>query len=244
MKQPGYQKRYYRRWVSADGLLSVRVRVQETDLHILSDLPINRRYCIERVRHYRRKIQAYIARDERFFTSLKPIAIERAAPRIIRDMAAAARKANVGPMAAVAGAIAQHLGKDLLKKGCRNIIVENGGDIFVKMSRSVSVGVFAGESVLSGRMRVLLPLSARSYGICTSSGTVGHSLSFGTADAVMIVAGNAALADAVATATGNRVKSKEDFAAAVRFARSIRGVTGVLVIVKNDFVSWGALALA
>jgi uncharacterized protein len=243
MKQFKYQKRNYRRWISADGLSSAHVCVQETDLHISSDLPIDRGYCIERIRHYRRQIQAYITREERFLNSLKPITVERTAPPIVRDMAAAAKKANVGPMAAVAGAIAQYVGRDLLKEGCRNVIVENGGDIFLKMSRPVSVGVFAGKSVLSGRMRMLLPRSARAYGICTSSGTVGHSLSFGSADAVMIVAGSAALADAVATATGNRVQTAGDFDAAVRFARSVRGVTGALIIVKNDFVSWGRMML-
>jgi uncharacterized protein len=244
MKTAGYQKRHYRGWVDTRGLVNTRVCVQETDLHISSDLPVDRAYCVERVRHYRGQIQAYISREERFLTSLKPIAVERTAPPIVRDMAAAARKANVGPMAAVAGAIAQYVGKDLLKKGCRDVIVENGGDIFLKMRRPVSVGFFAGASALSGRLRVRMPRSARSYGICTSSGTVGHSLSFGSADAVMIVAVNAVLADAAATATANRVQTKDDFLSAVRFARSVRGVTGALIIVKNDFVSWGTIALA
>ena len=244
MKLARYQKRHYRNWVTTDGLRTEKVCVQETDLHISADAPIDRGYCIERIRLYRRQIQSYISREERFLTSLKPLAVERTAPAIVRDMAAAARKANVGPMAAVAGAIAQYVGKDLLKKGCRDIIIENGGDIFLKMRRPVSVGVFAGTSALSGRMRICLPRSARSYGICTSSGTVGHSLSFGSADAVMIVAGNAVLADAVATATANRVQTRDDFLSAVRFARSVRGVTGVLIIVKSDFVSWGTISLA
>jgi ApbE superfamily uncharacterized protein (UPF0280 family) len=244
MKRVPYQKRHYRNWVNTDGMLSMQVCVQETDLHISADRPINRRYCIERIRNYRRQIQAYIARDERFLTSLKPLAVERTAPPIVRGMAAAARKANVGPMAAVAGAIAQYVGKDLLKKGCCDIMVENGGDVFIKMRRPVYVGVFAGASPLSGRLRLRIPRSGRSYGLCSSSGTVGHSLSFGSADAVMIVAGNAPLADAVATATANLVQTKDDFLAAVRFARSVRGVTGVLAIVKKDFVSWGTIALA
>jgi hypothetical protein len=217
--------------------------VQETDLYISSDSAVDRGYCIDRIRLYRRQIQAYITRDDSFLTSLKPLAVERSAPAIVQDMAAAARKADVGPMAAVAGAIAQYVGKDLMKKGCRNIIVENGGDIFINMRKSVSVGVFAGTSALSGRLRLRIARSGRSYGICTSSGTVGHSLSFGKADAVTIVAVNAALADAVATATANRVQTKNDFLPAVRFARSVRGVTGVLIILKNDIVSWGTMVL-
>jgi hypothetical protein len=91
---------------------------------------------------------------------------------------------------------------------------------------------------------MLIKPSARARGICASSGTVGHSLSFGKADAVIIVASNAALADAVATATANRVNTKDDFAAACGFARTVRGVSGMLIIVKSDILSWGEIELA
>jgi uncharacterized protein len=244
MKTSRYQKRFYRDWANASGLYALRVCVRETDLQISSDQPVGSAYCIERIRHYRRQIEAYNARDSRFCTSLKPLTVERTAPAIVRDMAAAARKANVGPMAAVAGAIAQRLGRDLLRKGCRDIIIENGGDIFVKTGRTVTIGIFAGTSALSGRLRLRLAPSGASCGICTSSGTVGHSLSFGNADSVVIIAGSAALADAVATATANRVQSKDDFPSAVAYARTVRGVMGVLIIAKNDLISWGAIEFA
>jgi uncharacterized protein len=244
LKTAGYKKRSYRNWVRGSGLRRARITVQETDLEISSDSPVDRAYCIARARLYRLQIQAYIARDERFLTSLKPIVIERGASSIVRDMAKAARSANVGPMAAVAGAIAQYLGRDLLKKGCRDVIIENGGDIFLRTSRRVSVGIFAGDSKLSGRLRLQIEPSPRALGICTSSGTVGHSLSFGKADAVVIVATTAVLADAVATATANRVQTAGDFNAAIRFARSVRGVTGALIIVNNAVATWGRIVLA
>jgi ApbE superfamily uncharacterized protein (UPF0280 family) len=243
IKSTNYQKRFYRNWEAAGGLLKNNIAVQETDLQISSDEPIDLDYCRKRIKHYRSQIQTYITRDERFLTSLKPISIERTAPAIVKAMAAASIKANVGPMAAVAGAIAQYVGRDLLKKGCREAIIENGGDIFLKVSHPVKIGIFAGSSALSGRLRLLIKPSSRSRGICASSGTVGHSLSFGKADSVIIVAASAALADAVATATANRVNTKDDFATALRFARSIRGVSGVLIIVKNSFLSWGEIAL-
>jgi uncharacterized protein len=244
IKSANYQKRFYRNWVAAGGLLQSRIAVQETDLKISSEKPIDPEYCRKRIKNYRSQIQSYITRDERFLTSLKPVAVEHSASPIVRDMAAAARKANVGPMAAVAGAIAQYVGRDLLKKGCREVIIENGGDIFLKVSHPVKIGIYAGASVLSGRLRILIKPSAGSRGICASSGTVGHSLSFGKADSVIIVAASAALADAAATATANRVTTKDDFAAALRFAQSIRGVSGVLIIVKSDILSWGEIELA
>ena len=244
MKSQRYQKRFYRNWVDNAGLLQCQITVEQTDLLISSDKRIDRGWCIDRIKLFRRQIQKYITCDERFLTSLAPIVVERTAPVLVRDMASASRKADVGPMAAVAGAIAQRLGEDLLRKGCRNIIIENGGDIFMKVNRPVSVGIFAAESPFSGRLRLRIDMAGKAFGICSSSGTVGHSLSFGNADAAVIVSSSAALADAVATAVGNRVQTKDDFSDAVRFARSVGGVRGVLIIVKNDLVTWGDIAFA
>jgi len=217
--------------------------VEETDVIIYSDKPVDRDYCIERLRLYRRQIKAYIGRDERFLTALKPISVEPTASPIVQDMAIAARNADVGPMAAVAGAIAQRLGSDLLSHGCSRVIVENGGDIFLKTSSPLTVGLFAGESVFSGRIRLRLEATHMPCGICTSSGTVGHSLSFGMADAAVIIATNAALADAVATATCNRILTADDCSGAIGFAKAICGVKGVLIAINNTIASWGDITL-
>ncbi len=123
-------------------------------------------------------------------------------------MAAAAQTAGVGPMAAVAGAIAECVGRELLEFS-PEVIVENGGDIFLKVSHRRTVGIFAGDSPLTGRIGIQIEARDTPLGVCTSSGTVGHSLSFGRADAVVVLAPAAALADAAATAIGNRVSRKE-----------------------------------
>lgn len=242
MKTPRYQRRFYRGWTTGR-LLRRRVVVEETDILIYTDRQVDRAYCIERIRSYRRQIRSYIARDERFLNSLEPVPVEKRAAPIVRDMAAAGHKADVGPMAAVAGAIAQRLGEDLLNRGCRDVIVENGGDIYLNMRTAVTVGLFAGSSLLSGRLRLRLEPGLMPCGVCTSSGTVGHSLSFGKADAAVIIAGNAALADAVATAAGNRIACINDLERAVRFARSVRGVRGALFIIDDTMASWGAVTL-
>lgn len=243
MKSDQYQKRFYRDWVKAGDLCSARVTVQETDLQVFSDKPIDEDFVAERVRFYRRQIQSYIEKDKRFLTSLKPITVELNAPSIVKAMSNAARKANVGPMAAVAGAIAQFLGKDLLKKDYQELIIENGGDIFLKVNKPRRIGVYAGKSKLSRRIYLKIKPKDSPVGICTSSGTVGHSLSFGLADSVVIIARDASLADAVATATANLVNAKNDLEKAVKFARAIEDVSGVVIILKNNLASWGKIEL-
>jgi ApbE superfamily uncharacterized protein (UPF0280 family) len=142
-------------------------------------------------------------------------------------------------MAAVAGAIAEFLGKGLLKKGYNEVIIENGGDIFLKITRIRTIGIYSGRSRLWRDLGLHIKPKDTPMGICTSSGTLGHSLSFGCADSVVILSKNASLADAVATATCNQVKSKRDLQSALNFAKSIRGVSGVVIIVGNNLISWG-----
>ncbi len=244
MKTRNFQPRTYRRWAYGGRFHSLEAVVKETDLHILSDKPLDQAYCIERVAFYRGQIEEYINyRDRRFLTQLKPLSVEKAAPMIVRAMAKAAEKAGVGPMAAVAGAVAQYVGKDLLRYGCREVVIENGGDIFLQVRRPVEVGLYAGDSPLSGKLRLRIKPQQTPLGICTSSGTVGHSISFGKADAVAILARNACLADAVATAAANRVSVPADLPETVDFARRIRGVLGVVAVIGTAFASWGAVEL-
>jgi uncharacterized protein len=245
MKSAKYQKRFYRNWVSAGNLHEARLCVKETDLHIMTDRTLDEAFCLERICRYRGQIEDYIHyKDLRFLSSLKPIAVELTAPRIVREMAAQSRKANVGPMAAVAGAVAQFLGKDLLKKGYKEVIIENGGDLFLNVSRAVTVGIYAGQSQVTRKISLAIDAHDTPMGIATSSGTVGHSLSFGSADSVTIIAKNAVFADSCATAVANRVRGKKDMESAIAFAQSVRGIRGVLIIVRHTLAAWGAVKLA
>jgi ApbE superfamily uncharacterized protein (UPF0280 family) len=153
-------------------------------------------------------------------------------PKIVKEMAWAGKRAKVGPMAAVAGAIAEYVGKDLLRHS-PEVIVENGGDIFMKTAVVRKVGVFAGNSPLSNKVAIEIGPLDSPLGICTSAGTVGHSLSFGKADAVVVLAKSTSLADAAATAIGNVVKEITDLEKGLALFRKIRGLTGVLII-KDD----------
>lgn len=241
MKTGKYQRRFYRQWKGAQDLYKARIVVRQTDLHILTDKPIDKIFVKERVCLYRRQIENYIQKDTRFLSSLKPIEVELDAPPIVKEMSEAAKIANVGPMAAVAGAIAQCLGRDILSRGYKEAIIENGGDIFLKTKKSRRVAIYAGKSKLSKKLFLKINPKDSPLGICASSGTVGHSLSFGCADSVVILSKDASLSDAVATATANLVHSKDDVRGALHFASSVKGILGAVVVFKNILAIWGKI---
>jgi ApbE superfamily uncharacterized protein (UPF0280 family) len=232
-----YEPRTYRQWHQASDLVSFRVAVKETDLHVAAALNLKSK-ATRLVLKYRRKLERYIAGHSAFLTSLNPVPVEENDPDIVKMMASAASLAGVGPMAAVAGAIAELVGNELLAFS-PEIIIENGGDIFLRSLKNRVVGIYAGESPLSGKIGIEIAPGDTPCGVCTSSGTVGHSLSFGRADAVTVISPSAALADAGGTATGNRVQTAGDIPEAIEFARQIPGITGVLIIMGKQMGAWG-----
>ncbi|MGA7146324.1 MAG: UPF0280 family protein [Desulfobacterales bacterium] len=233
------QKRSYRNLISKSNLVAFRVTVKETDLFVQASTPledITRELVLEK----RGYIENYIKKHPEFARTLQPWHVTAFEPVIIRDMALAGEKAGVGPMAAVAGAIAEHVGIDLLRYS-HEVVVENGGDVFLKSDDPLTVGIFAGRSPLSLRMGVRIESGGSPIAVCTSSGTVGHSLSLGKADAVCVVSDSCCLADAAATSIGNRVKSKGHIQPAVDFGKHIEGVRGIVVIIEDEIGIWGDL---
>jgi ApbE superfamily uncharacterized protein (UPF0280 family) len=186
-------------------------------------------------------IESYIAGRPRFRIALEPLAVERKAPPLIRRMAAAAALAGVGPMASVAGAIAQVTVEALRAAGAGHVIVDNGGDIVLFIDRPVTIGIFTGPASIRD---IALRCEPRAgiFSVCTSSGTVGHSLSFGRADAATVVAGDGFVCDAVATALGNRVREQTATAiqAAIR-ASLLPEVEGLLVAAGKHLGMGGKL---
>lgn len=237
-----YKERAYRRWVKSDGLVTFEVKEAQTDLLISAGSNLEKQ-ARESILNYRQDIQDYIKNNKDFYTSLVPVDVKKDAPRIVKVMADAARLARVGPMAAIAGAISEFVGRDLLAFS-DEVIVENGGDIFIKTKVKRLVGIYAGDSSpFTGKLALEVEPEEKGLGICTSSGTVSHSLSFGKADAVLIISSNTALADAAATAAGNAVKNKDDIEKGITVAKSINGVKGVLIIVGDKMGSWGEIKL-
>lgn len=237
-----YEERLYRNSFQGANLIFFDVCIFETDLRIgaCSDLSDIAREAAGR---FREQIEAYIGQFPEFLTSLEPLDSKMEAPEIIMRMLEASRKAGVGPMAAVAGAISEMTGNELLEYS-GEVIVENGGDIFLSTKTSRIIGIYAGNSPLSNKLAIEIEPGKSPLGICTSSGTVGHSLSFGKADAALIISKDTFLADAAATAVGNRVRTPDDIENALAFAGSIQGVDGALIIIGDKLGVWGDIKLS
>ncbi|MDD5006301.1 MAG: UPF0280 family protein [Candidatus Omnitrophica bacterium] len=232
-----YEQRVYRDWVKEDDLMGFQVMVKETDLFVKAerDLSIE---TVDLVTEYRAQIEEYVRTDPEFQTTLKPYKVNGKAPFIVREMAKAAALVGVGPFAAVAGAIAECVGKDLLKY-TKDIIIENGGDIFIKSSLKRRVAIYSGTSSFNKKIALEIEAKDTPMGICTSAGTIGHSLSFGKADAAVVLSSSAFLADAGATAIGNIVKNKDDIPQGIKFAQGVKGITGVVIIKDDKMGAWG-----
>lgn len=236
-----YENRNYRDYSATDGLVSFTIEVKDTDLFISAERKLEKK-ALNAAVQARYILETYIQGRPEFQTSLVPIADDLLAPPLVQAMLQATAVCNVGPMAAVAGAVADFVGAELLK--CSGeVIVENGGDIFFKISRPITVGIFAGASPLSERIGIKIEPSNNSFGICTSSGTVGPSLSFGRADASTIRAKSAALADAAASAVGNVVQTADDIQKALDLGQSLGCIDGIVIIKDDKLGVWGNMEL-
>jgi len=236
-----YEPRFYRHWIKDDDLVSFELAVKQTDLYIRSRRNLKDK-ALDSVLKHRSSLESYIGRHPIFLTTLQPYQAEAGAPTIVKEMARVSQLAGVGPMAAVAGAIAEAIGRDLIAFS-PEIIVENGGDIFLKISKKRLVGIYAGQSSFAKKIALEIMPRETPLGICTSSGTVGHSLSLGSADAVIVLSPSTALADAAATALCNIVKSADDIPQAIEKARSIEGLRGLVIIVGDKMGVWGKVRI-
>ncbi len=226
----------YRRCVGAGDLVCERVKIEESDLLVCAPR-VDRAKVEDLLMGVREELKAYIRRNPAFARSFVPVDVGEDAPLVVRLMASSAARAGVGPMAAVAGAIAQVVGEALGDE----VIVENGGDVYIKSRRERVVTVYAGDSPFSMRVGIRLPPGV--WGVATSSGTLGHSFSRGRADAAVVVARCSAVADAFATALGNRISRPEDMEAALDWVLSFGEVVGALAVVGDRLGACGDIEL-
>jgi hypothetical protein len=238
--------RSYRSLHKAKDLHYFNISLKETDLAIGVDMESYNdgllSLCKQEVRRLRGDLETYISLHPDFRTSFEPLTLLPGAPPLAVIMARAAMQAAVGPMAAVAGALAEAIGQKL-KRQVSEVVVENGGDLYIDSSRERLVSVFAGRSKFSHKIAIkVLPVESP-LGICTSSGTVGPSISLGKADAVVIKGRNAALADAVATGAANRIQTEKDLLRAVEYVKTIKGITGILAIKDDRMAAWGNIEI-
>jgi hypothetical protein len=224
-------------------LISEHWTYKQTDVWIKTD----EERAIEAVKnsiiHHRNELERYIVRNLDFGASLVPVDVEDNAPKVIKLMVEASKVARVGPMAAVAGTLAQLAVEDALSTGVKNLLVDNGGDIFIYGNQNFRAGIHAGSSPLSDKLAFEIEKERLPISICTSSATVGPSISFGGADAATILASSGALADAAATSVCNETRGTPEDAikAGLNRAREIPGIDAALIIHGKFTGSWGRL---
>jgi ApbE superfamily uncharacterized protein (UPF0280 family) len=236
-----FENRTYRKQHQKKGLISFDITVKETNLNIQAQSNLTD-MAIKTALTYRNYIESYINLYPQFETSLVPLKSPGPAPAIIDDMIEAASIADVGPMAAVAGAVAQYTGNALLEHSTE-VLVENGGDIFVQSDTETIFGVYAENSPFNLTTGIRVGKKNKAYGICTSSGTLGHSKSFGNADAVTVLSYSCPLADASATALGNMVNKTSDIEKTIEKGKAIPGILGIVIIKGESIGLWGDLEL-
>jgi len=234
----------YRSLISATDLISTRIRIKESDLLIRAE-----RECSGPARkalaRYRTDIEDYIASYPGFKESLLPVAAPHDAPPIITAMTRAALLCGVGPMAAVAGAVAYFVGREL-KSVLPEVIVENGGDIYLDSRRERTIAIYSGENAGSaGRIGIQIKPGDMPIGVASSSGRLGRSLSWGISDVSVVLASDPILADGAATALANRVYSADPtiLETAGDYVLNISGVIGYLIICGELVSTGGSISL-
>ena len=236
-----YEERFYRNITRPTDLFCYEVKFKETDLWCCTKTDL-KNIIEDRVFFYRHQLEEYIQRKPIFKESLMPVETDPFAPAIAKEMISTSAKIGVGPMATVAGAIAEFLGRDISPL-TDEYIIENGGDISIKTLRERMILVYAKKSSFSQKIAIKIKEREKPYGVCTSSATVGPSLSLGKADAVCVVADSALFADGLATCVGNSVKSKDDIAMAIEIGKKFSNVIGILIIVGDSLGVWGDLEI-
>jgi ApbE superfamily uncharacterized protein (UPF0280 family) len=220
-----YKERKYRNLIEGKDLIPFQVKEEESNLYIRANQELSF-YTRHMLSNFRRQIESYIDSHTLFKSTLLPYSQDKKAPEIIKSMIHTTALCGVGPMASVAGASSE-------------VIVENGGDIFIKSNKVRKVSVFAGNSPFSQRIILKIEAQKNYVGVCTSSGTVGPSLSFGKADAVTVISDSVLLADAVATAVGNIINTRKDIEKGLIYTQKIKGVKGVVIIKDDKMGLWG-----
>ncbi|MGE4263015.1 MAG: UPF0280 family protein [Desulfovibrio sp.] len=219
-----------------------QVVLEQTDLFVTAQCDL-RDPMLDLVRGLRGELKNYILMAPGFRESLVPVEVPDSAPAIAREMARAASLVNVGPMAAVAGTFAQFVA-DRFAPVSPNLIVENGGDIYLHSTRERVVALL-GDPVSGARLG--LKLSRRDFplSLCASSASIGHSLSLGKGELVVVRAKSGAFADAAATALANLVDTADDLDLVLARAKKMAplGLEGVFVQAGGALGVWGKMEL-
>ena len=220
-------------------LKTAKYQIRETIITVIADEAYHP-VCLDTIYQVRGELEAFIAQDPYFQSTLEPYECPADAPEVVRRMCVATAKVGVGPMAAVAGTIACMAVEAMTRAGAKYALVDNGGDIALINDEPVVVGIYAGESPIKG-LGLEIPPRDTILGVCTSSATVGPSISFGNSDAALVISEDVSLSDAAATALGNRIVDEVSLTTAFDFLRTVPEVTGALGIIGDKMATYGRL---
>lgn len=232
------EPRFYRIGMGKSRFESFEINYKDSNLWIGIDKksfnPIIPFFALKKLTDTREILEDYIQREPEFKSSLEPIKLLPEAPGIALVMAVASKKAGTGPMAAVAGAFAEYIGKAICEEfKVKEIVVENGGDIWMNIDNDILISIYAGNSPFSGKISVEVKAAFSPLSICTSAGKIGPSFSFGNADAVMVACKDAALADALATAIGNKIKQAADIDIQQNDYKNFNEILSLIIICED-----------
>lgn len=189
----------------------------------------------------RRQLERYIARHPEFQSSLVPVDLLEDAPFVAQRMAVAANLTGLGPMASVAGTLAQAGVEAAVAMGSSEAIVENGGDIFIYSQTEVTIGVYAGANAIGNQLAFRIRPEELPLSLCSSSSIMGHSLSFGRCDLATVTAKDGALADSAVTLVCNLIKSTKDLMPVLDDVGAIPGIGGIFAVINGKIGMWGKL---
>jgi ApbE superfamily uncharacterized protein (UPF0280 family) len=225
-------------------------RLKETFVWITADEKKYIEIAKEEIKQRRKELERFVRWHPYFLVTLESYRIEQTEvgsdredkiPEMVRRMIESAGKFGIGPMSAVAGTLAEFAVEAMRDAGATHAVVDNGGDVALVNDREVLVGIYAGESPFSERIALKIKPSSSLSGICTSSGTVGHSISFGNADAATAISNSASLSDSAATALCNSVTDAHSIPKAFRSINHVEGIEGALIIYKDVLATWGKI---
>ena len=217
------------------------ISYRHSDIYISSDIDIGSKITAYLEEVYR-ELETHIKKNPGFFKSLSPVAAKSYYPEIIKKMCEFSQKFNVGPMAAVAGAVNDYLAGHLLNR-CSRLIIENGGDLFIKSVSDITVNLYLKNPSFNDSISILIKGRDTPCGICSSSGVFGHSYSMGRCDLATVIASSSAAADAAATAAANSVKNQDDIQPAIDYFRTFEDISGILLIKDEKIGMWGKFQL-
>ena len=232
-------ERFYRNLIKVENLKKFVVKVKETDILVFAEKNLKKE-IEEEVKKQREILERYIKIHPEFYFSFSPVEVE-SNEEIIKLMSLSSKLTKTGPMASVAGAIAEIIGRKFLPLS-EEIFIENGGDIFLNLKNEVKIGIYAGKSPFSMKIGIKIKRE-NPAGIATSSGTVGHSFSYGDADAVTVISNSSAFSDGAATYFGNLIKGKIDKELIEREINDFPFIEGILIIRGKELFVWGKIEL-